>query len=261
MTNPLPATSTLSRLELRVRDLDRIARYYRDVLGLEVESQQGARVSMAPEGRQFVLDLDHDPDAPLRPYPCPGLYHFALVVPDRPALGAVFRHLADRGEPFEGMADHAVSEALYLRDPEGNGIELYRDRPRDEWPLRGGYVAMVSDPLDVEGLTRSADTSATLHADTRFGHIHFHVTELASAEAFYAGTLGLNVTQRTLPGALFFAAGDYHHHVAANTWAPKLAVPEGATGLVGYTWRLPSGNELPEALRDPAGAEVRFEGA
>lgn len=255
----MPADASLVRLSLRVRDLDACLAYYTGVLGFDAEHDGGT--SLALGGRRFVIDLVHSPDAPLRPYPCVGLYHFALVVPDRAALGAIFRRLMDGGEQLEGMSDHAVSEALYLRDPEGNGIELYRDRPRSEWPYEGGQVAMVSIPLDVDGVLGSAEGASGLHRDTRFGHIHLHVPSLQGAEAFYAGTLGLGVTQRSLPGALFFAAGDYHHHVGANTWAPDTP-PDGATGLLSYTWRLPSGGELPAGpLRDPVGADVLFESA
>lgn len=262
MTAALPDAASLVRLALRVRDLAACTAYYTDLLGLEVAEVDGARTSLAPGGRRFVLDLLHEPDAPLRPYPCPGLFHFALVVPDRPALGAIFRRLIERGESFDGMSDHAVSEALYLRDPEMNGIELYRDRPRDEWPYDAtGQVAMVSDPLDRDGLASSADAAATLHPETRLGHIHLHVRDLREAEVFYADELGLHVTQRSLPGAIFFALGDYHHHVAANTWAPDRSVPDDATGLVSYTWRVGRAFDVPSRMRDPSGAEVLFEAA
>lgn len=258
MTTELPVSSMLVRIALRVRDLDACLGYYRDVLGLEIMEVDGERTTLAPAGRLFVLDLLHAPEAPLRPYPCVGLYHFALVVPDRPALGAIFRRLLDRREAFDGMSDHGVSEALYLRDPEQNGIELYRDRPHADWPRDpSGTIAMVSDPLDVDGVIAAAAGPAALDPATRFGHIHLHVADLGAAEHFYADELGLHITQRTLPNALFFAAGDYHHHVAANTWAPNSPVPDGATGLVSYTWRLPGGVRPP--LKDPAGAEVRFE--
>jgi catechol 2,3-dioxygenase len=263
LTVAMPPEASLARVELRVRDLDRCVAYYRDVLGLDVVETEGKCTSLALSERLFVIDLVHAPDAAVRPYPCVGLYHFALVVPDRPALGAIFRHLIDRQEPFEGMSDHGVSESLYLRDPEQNGIELYRDRPKEEWPRDpDGRFAMVSDPLDVDGVLGSAGGPATLDAATRFGHIHLHVPNLEGAEAFYSGAIGLAVTQRTYFGALFFAAGDYHHHVGANTWAPDRVVPEDATGLLSYTWRLPSPGTAPVGpLRDPTGAEVRFEAA
>jgi catechol 2,3-dioxygenase len=143
--------------------------------------------------------------------------------------------------PFDGASDHGVSEALYLRDPEGNGIELYRDRPRETWPLENGQVAMVSARLDVDELLGDAPRSGPLHPATRFGHIHLHVADLRDGERFYADTLGLAVTQRSYPGALFFSAGGYHHHVAVNTWARGASASDGATGLVSYAWKIPAG--------------------
>jgi catechol 2,3-dioxygenase len=255
----LPDTAHLTRLELRVRDLDRMLAYYVGVIGLFETGKEGNVVTLAPADELFHLDLVHAPDAPVRPYPCPGLYHFALVVPDRPALGAVFRHLIELKEPFEGMSDHLVSEALYIRDPELNGIELYRDRPKDEWPhLPDGSLRMASDPIDADGVLASADRAAPLDAGTRFGHIHLHVSDIDEAAAFFGRTLGLN-RMAEIPGALFYAAGDYHHHVGANTWAPDHPAPEHATGLLSYTFRVPNDWSGPDELTDPVGAVVRFE--
>ncbi|MBI3975662.1 MAG: glyoxalase, partial [Armatimonadetes bacterium] len=132
-----------------------------------------------------------------------------------------------------------VSEAVYLRDPEGNGIELARDRPRKEWVYMNGQLAMVSDALDVDGLVATAP-AAGLHPETRLGHMHLSVDDLSMGEAFYAGGLGLTVTQRTYPGALFLAAGNYHHHLGLNIWGRPRRPPSGAGGLVGYTWQLPA---------------------
>jgi catechol 2,3-dioxygenase len=190
----------------------------------------------------------------------PGLYHFALVVPDRPALGAIFRRLIDLREPFEGMADHLVSEALYIRDPEGNGIELYRDRPKQEWSyLPDGQVRMVSDPIDSDGILGSAGAASPLDPETRLGHIHLHVYDLAATELFFTGELGLSRTAH-IPGALFFAAGDYHHHVGSNTWAPAAVIPPSdATGLLSYTWKVDDG-VIRDAITDPIGAQVFFNG-
>jgi len=255
----LPDDSTLVALSLRVRDLDAMLAYYVGRLGLAETGKDGNVITLAPASGAFRLDLVHEPDAPQRPYPCPGLYHFAMVVPDRPALGRILRHLIEIREPFEGMSDHLVSEALYLRDPELNGIEIYRDRPTDEWPHdANGHIRMASDPIDAEGIIRSADREDTLDAGTHFGHIHMHVRSLADAERFYEHELGLNrVTE--FPGALFYAAGDYHHHVGANTWAPDRPAPDGATGLIDYTLLVPGGWDGPDELTDPNGAVVRFE--
>lgn len=253
----LPDDAYLDRLSLRVRDLDVMLAYYVRLLGLVETGRDRNVVTLAPPGELFHLDLVHEPDAPQRPYPCPGLYHFAMVVPDRRALGSVFRYLVDQREPFEGMADHLVSEALYIRDPELNGIEIYRDRPKTEWPHdAAGNIRMASDPLDADGILASAEVASTLVPQTRLGHIHMHVRSLDDAERFYEHDLGLNRVT-TFPGALFYAAGDYHHHVGANTWAPNVPAPEGATGLIDYTFRAPGGWDGPDELTDPNGAIVR----
>jgi catechol 2,3-dioxygenase len=178
----------------------------------------------------------------VRPRPSLGLYHFALLLPDRASLAAVLRRLLERRYGFDGASDHGVSEALYLHDPEGNGIELYRDRPRETWPLAQGQVAMTTAPLDIDRLLEVAPAASPLHPETRLGHIHLHIGDLRDGERFYARTLGLAVTQRTYPGALFLAAGGYHHHVGLNTWAQGRKAPDEATGLLRYAWELPAGS-------------------
>ena len=240
-------------LTLRVRDLKAQLAFYRDLLGLEVEADP-PRYRLFPRGRGFLLDLIHDPEAPLRPYPSVGLYHFALLLPDRKALAAVFRRLLEGKAHFEGAADHRVSEALYFRDPKGNGLELYRDRPQGAWPQRGPL--MFTAPLNLEKLLGESPSSSSLPPETQLGHIHLHVADLAEAEAFFSGRLGMAVTLRTYPGALFFAWDGYHHHVGANTWAGKRLAPEGSTGLVGYALEAPAG--VPPGLyQDPTGVQVR----
>lgn len=264
----LPEGTRLTGLELRVRDVDAAVAFYAGVLGLQVVAEDDGTV-LAPSARGFALTLRHAPDAVLRPYPCPGLYHFALLVPDRPALGAIFQHLLERRHPFEGMADHLVSEALYIRDPEFNGIELYRDRPRTDWTRTAdGGVAMASDPIDAEGIIGSAPAPGLLHAGTVLGHMHLHGRDLEEGAAFYVDAFGLR-PKAEMPSARFWAAGDYHHHLGFNTWAPVRDVPDNATGLLGYSWQVPSdaldamaertrgrrdGDRL--SLTDPLGIEV-----
>lgn len=237
----MPAEARLTSLTLRVRDLARLQRFYVDLLGLHVQPGGPDRIGVGPEGKAFALQLVQDPQAPARPHPSVGLYHFALLLPDRPALAAVVRRLTEARWPFEGASDHGVSEALYLRDPEGNGIELYRDRPRDAWQYRNGELAMGSQALDVSALLAETQTSTPIHPATRLGHIHLHVDDLDPGEHFYSTILGLNVTQRSYPGALFLAAGTYHHHVGLNTWAHGRRAPGNATGLTGYAWAVPGG--------------------
>lgn len=247
MTFTLPGESTLVQVILRVRDLATQLAFWQDVVGLQEEARRGPEVILIPQNRRFHLVLLHDPDAPLRPLPSIGLYHIALLLPHRQALAAAVRRLLETGGTFEGASDHGVSEAVYFRDPEGNGLELYRDKPRDQWPRppHGRGVAMRTRPLDLEALLALAPQSRGVDPDTRLGHLHLHVPDLDQAEDFFHRTLGLHVTQRDYPGARFFAAGDYHHHIGTNIWARGRLAPEGATGLVAYTWQLPRGTLAP----------------
>ena len=242
----------LLSLSLRVKDLEAALFFYRDLLGLKVEADP-PRYRLFPEGRGFLLELLHDPEAPLRPYPSLGLYHFALLLPHRKALAGVFRRLLEAGAHFEGAADHGVSEALYFRDPEGNGLELYRDRPKEAWP-KGPL--MFTAPLNLEKLLAENPDPTPLPPETLPGPLHPPVEDLAAAEAFFNGKLGMEVTLRTYPGALFFAWDGYHHHVGANTWAGRRKAPPGATGLLGYTLLAPPGVP-PGEHPDPTGALAR----
>ncbi len=241
----MPETAQLSQATLRVRDLEASLAFWRDLLGLELVQAHGDRYTLAPSGGAFVLELQHDPKAPPRPHPSVGLYHLAVLLPGPEDLGALLRRLLEARYPLEGVADHGVSEAVYLRDPEGNGLELYRDRPRHTWPYQGGALAMFTRPLDVEGLLAQAPRPRPLPPKARLGHVHLHVADLEEAEAFYTGVLGLTVTQRTYPGARFLAAGAYHHHLGLNTWARGRRAPPEATGLVRYAWRVD-----PQALEE-----------
>jgi catechol 2,3-dioxygenase len=174
-----------------------------------------------------------------------GLYHVAIRYPGRQVLAQAFQRLVAHRWPFQGFSDHGVSEALYLADPDGNGLELYVDRAREHWAYRDGQIAMTTEPLDVEGLLAKARTDPAtwtgLHPETDIGHVHLHVSDLAEAEAFYHGLLGLDVTQRGYPGALFLSAGGYHHHLGINTWAGVGAPPPppDAVGLICFSLYVP----------------------
>ena len=158
--------------------------------------------------------------------------------------------MTDAGWRFTGASDHLVSEALYLHDPEGNGIEIYRDRPREQWRFVNGELQMDTLPLDLDsvlGELNGADTEASgMPAGTRLGHVHLNVAELSSVEDFYAGVLGFDVTVRSYPGALFFSTGGYHHQIGANTWAGEgaSAPPPGSLGLRRFELALPGAAEL-----------------
>lgn len=232
----LPSDAHIGQVSLTVRDLDQSINFYRDVLGFEA-TPQGLR----PRGGRVLIELHERQDAIAKPRRSAGLYHFAILVPSRAALGRSLRRLTDRHWPITGAADHLVSEALYLNDPDGLGIEIYRDRPRDTWRSSAtGEVAMATDPLDLQSVfdEPGAQTPwAGLEAGTLMGHVHLHVPHLDTAEAFYCGRIGFETMVRGYPGALFVAAGGYHHHLGLNTWAGLGAPPPpaNAAGLRGFT--------------------------
>lgn len=250
-------TLQLTGLTLRVRDLEKQLEFYRDLLGFSILSSDDNTTELALEQKHFMLTLVHEPSAPLRPKSTLGLYHFALLLPDRKSLAAVVKKLLETRYPhFQGASDHGVSEAFYLADPEGNGIELYRDRAQAEWPYENGKLKMVSDALNVEGLLSEAPVSSPLDAHTTFGHLHLHVANLDEAESFYK-PLGMTVTQGDYPGARFLAADGYHHHIGTNLWARGRTAPATSTGLLGYKVALK--DAAPKAVTDMLGLKVRLE--
>jgi catechol 2,3-dioxygenase len=249
-----------------VSDLERSLEFYRDVLGFVVSGRaHGLAALSTPDdasgsARELIV-LEEHPGVrprPRRPMTT-GLYHVAILVPSRGDLGRLLRHVNDSGYPVSGASDHAVSESVYLSDPDGNGLELYADRPRERWPWGpDGYVMMTVDPFDLEGVLAEAGAPAPwqMPSTTRVGHVHFTVSSLQAAERFYAGLVGLDVTQRSLVGLLAVSAGGYHHHVNLNTWAGTSPArqPEDVAGLI--EWEL----VVPEAAAR-SGAEHRLEAA
>lgn len=255
----LPAATRLGLARLRVTDLDRALEFYREGLGLIDVRREGDTVWLAPAaGAKPILVLETGPGVRRKPRASTGLYHIALRTPDRSSLARLLRRLAVRGVPFSGFADHAVSEALYLNDPDGNGLELYRDRPRAEWPMANGVVSMTTDPLDTQALLDEAagEDNAALDPRTDLGHVHLHVGNLDSAEAFWSGVIGFDVMQRGYPGALFVSAGSYHHHLGLNTWAGPQHPPENSVGLAWFTLVLPAEADRAALLARAAAANV-----
>ena len=237
-----PATA-IGAVHLTIAGLDRSIRFYQERLGLILHRRHERTAWLGSGGRELVV-LSQCESAP-RVRRTTGLYHFAILVPSRVELARSLRRLVESETIMQGFADHGVSEALYLADPDGNGIEIYRDRPRDEWPYVGGQLRMGAETLDLDGilseLTDDTEIRNSVAPDTVVGHVHLHVSQLADAEDFYAGVLGFGVTQRYGPAALFVAAGGYHHHVGLNTWAGVGAPPPppGAIGLRHFVVSLP----------------------
>jgi catechol 2,3-dioxygenase len=255
----------IGSVHLTVADLEQEQSFYEQAIGLHELARDGQTVRLGPEGGPVVLELTGDPDAPRRARGTTGLYHFAILVPSRPDLGEALRRVIDAGWRFTGASDHLVSEALYLNDPEGNGIEIYRDRPRDEWPRDDeGVIQMATLPLDLEGVLGEVDGSkpapTAMPAGTKIGHIHLQVANIPAAEAFYNGALGFDVMVRTYPGALFVAAGGYHHHIGLNTWESAGGQPpaQGSTGLRSFEIVLPTRDDADRVADHAraAGADV-----
>ena len=236
----LPNDAHIGQVSLTVRDLDRSLPFYQDVLGFRELRREGPVSFLAPPGGRVLIELHERKDAVAKPRRSSGLFHFAILVPSRAALGRSLRRLSDMRWPMTGAADHLVSEALYLDDPDGNGIEIYRDRPKDSWRMSGGELAMATDPLDLQEIHDEPGAETPWHgleSSTVMGHVHLHVPHLDTAEAFYCGRIGFEPMVRRYPGALFVSAGGYHHHLGLNTWSGVGAPPppENATGLRSFT--------------------------
>jgi catechol 2,3-dioxygenase len=269
----LPDETTIGRVTLQVADLVRSLAYYEGVLGLRAIERGGdAAAPWARLGAIAAADrtMAASTLVELRerrgvrrvpPGGLLGLFHFAMVLPDRPALGRFLRHLLRDRVPF-GAADHTVSEAVYLTDPDGLGIEVYRDRPRAEWVVRNGQVMGGTDPLDTGSVIEAAagGTWEGAPAGSRIGHVHFHVGDLDEAGAFYHAGLGFDRVRWRFPGALFVSAGGYHHHVGLNTWAADArAAGDDDAQLVEWELVLPSAAAVHAAARSLSSGAYRLD--
>ena len=272
----LPNETHLGRVRLQVSDLARSQLYYEHVLGLRILEKGsgfavlGAQREGGGEGEDKAL-VELRELAGARPVPRRGrigLYHFAILLPDRPSLGRFLAHLEELGA-YAGMSDHFVSEAIYLTDPDGLGIEVYADRPRSTWKNQDGQLVMTTVPLDVENLVAAAKASKEgtswrgMPPGTVIGHVHLHVGDLERAAAFYHAGLGLDKTVWNYPGALFLSAGGYHHHLGTNTWAAG-APPAGADDARLLEWEVvvPTVSDAADAAQSltSASGAVRSEG-
>jgi catechol 2,3-dioxygenase len=243
----------IGKVRLRVADVDDLTAFYERVVGLSAVERDGDVARLAPEGGEPLIELVSAPGAPPAPSFSTGLFHLAILVPDRAELARSLRRVAGAGWRLTGASDHLVSEALYLRDPEGNGIEIYRDRPRDQWHRDNDELRMATLPLDLQGvldeLGKDGEATNGMPAATTMGHVHLQVADIPASEGFYNGALGLDVMVRSYPGALFLAAGGYHHHLGLNTWQSEGAPPppEGALGLDRYELVLSDASEVDAA--------------
>ncbi|OMD60781.1 VOC family protein [Paenibacillus odorifer] len=236
----LQPDTQIGLVQIRVSNLERSLTFYQNVVGLSVLRQTGREVEMTADGQNVLLILREIENARvIRPNSVAGLYHFAILVPDRPSLGLVVRNLISSRIEV-GQGDHLVSEALYIQDPDNNGIEIYRDRPKSEWKYDAeGHVMMSTDPVDVDGLLAASEGLSWngLPAGTVIGHVHFHVGNLNKAKAFYVDLLGFELTANYGSAAMFISAGGYHHHIGLNVWAGQgaPAAPADTVGIDYFT--------------------------
>jgi catechol 2,3-dioxygenase len=255
------ADAALGAINLTVADLGRVQAFYEQTIGLSALDRSADAVRLGANGAP-VVELTGEPTAPPRPRGTTGLFHMAILLPSRVELARALRRVADSGWRLGGASDHLVSEALYLSDPEGNGIEIYRDRPREEWPFEDGKLQMATLPLDVESLLGELDGDQGgangVEGDTRMGHVHLQVAELDAAAGFYRDMLGFEVTVEDYPGALFLSSGGYHHHIGLNTWAGEGAPPppSGARGLRWFEIAFASASGLERVAERLRGAGV-----
>src|SRR4051812_37135592 len=257
---PIDPATHVGPVALTVADLERSLAYYDRALGLAPrgERETGGTALGTRDGTEDLLVLHEEPGArPVQGHT--GLYHYALLVPEREDLARWLAHVARERIPLTGLSDHFVSEAIYLSDPDGHGIEIYADRPRDQWQLDGDEIAMGVVPLDtrlllgVLGPDAAEAPFAGLPGGTTMGHVHFHVRDIPEADRFYRDVLGFDRTASLGDQASFFSAGGYHHHIGGNTWAGQGAAPPppGSAALRQATIVLPDGAE-----RDRVAARV-----
>jgi catechol 2,3-dioxygenase len=247
-----PGTA-IGAVGLTVSDTARSRAFYERAIGLRSFDRDDGTIALGAEAAMPLVELRGDSSAPALDRRATGLYHLAILVPTRRDLALAIGRLVQARWPLDGASDHLVSEALYLSDPDGNGIEIYRDRPREQWRHTDGRLEMATLPLDLNGVIEALEASDSRFeehapAGTTIGHVHLQVADLSEAEAFYNGVLGFDVMVRGYPGALFVSAGGYHHHIGLNTWHSRGGAPPAA-GSVGL-------RSFEVALPDQAGLET-----
>ncbi len=258
-----PATE-VGVVSLKVSNLRRSVDFYTQKIGLKL-FQQGGGGALLGAGSRPILALNEIPGAPNPPESATGLYHAAILLPDRRSLTLKIAQLSAANVPL-GYADHLVSEAFYLSDPDQNGLELYRDRPRSAWTWENNRVRMASDPIDFDSFFAEiireevASASTAVPDGTKLGHVHLRVADIDLAEQFYHGVLGFDVTAR-MPGALFVSAGGYHHHIGMNTWQSRRGQPPGqpSTCLSEFSVVLPDRPELERLVKQVADSGMAVE--
>lgn len=229
----------VSEINLKVQNLQESLAFYKETIGFKVLEQTERTARLTADGKTVILSIEQPENVTPKQERTTGLFHFALLLPHRADLGKILKHFLQVKHPVQGAADHLVSEAIYLADPDGNGIEIYSDRDPSEWTWNNNEVLMPSDPLDAEDLIANAGEGEWdgLPADTLMGHVHLHVSELKKNREFYVEGLGFQIVSRYGDHALFISEGEYHHHIALNVWNGIGAPPPPADspGLESFT--------------------------
>ncbi|MGI8508476.1 MAG: VOC family protein [Gemmatimonadaceae bacterium] len=250
----LPDATRIGRVRLQIGDLARSLAYYEQVLGFRVLDRSAGRATLGAHGNDAPLIELHEAAgaAPVPPTGRLGLYHFAILLPSRAALGRFIARIGQLDVEV-GASDHLVSEAVYLHDPDGLGVEIYADRPRASWARHGGQIVMGTRPLDVPDLARASNGEVWtgMPAGTTVGHVHLHVGNIDQATAFFHTALGLDAVVWSYPGALFLSAGGYHHHLGVNSWPGTRAKRPGDGDARLLEWEIvvPRGDATEAAAR------------
>lgn len=248
----IPDNTKIQSVDLKVKNLDESLKFYSELLGFKIISQNNSSAELSANGKEpYLIKLYEDKNAVWRKRGTTGLFHTAIRLPNRTELGRVFLRLFGNNVKFQGFSDHLVSEAVYLADPDENGIELYADKPKSEWVNNMGQIEMDTLPLDLSVITKGLNENEQwnrIHPDTDIGHIHLNVSDLNKAQKFYSLLLGMNVTNSIYRGALFFSAGGYHHHIGTNIWSSRNGspAPENNSGLQKFTVKIPDVSYLHE---------------
>ncbi|MEK5428508.1 VOC family protein [Cytobacillus sp. FSL R7-0680] len=239
------------KIDLKVTNLQTSLRFYQDILGFQVLYQSKHEVSLSADGNQTLVQLHAPEGLQKKELRRTGLYHFAILLPTRNDLAKIIRHFIKVNYPLQGASDHDVSEALYLADPDGNGIEMYADRPKTSWDWKGEEVVMGTNALDVQSIMSEWDGNEWngMPNETIMGHIHLHVNNIEEAKTFYCEGLGFEVVTHYGNQALFISTGKYHHHIGLNIWNGTMAVAPSANsvGMAFYTLVFPK-NKLEQAV-------------
>ncbi|MDQ0270534.1 VOC family protein [Cytobacillus purgationiresistens] len=233
----------VNQVELKVEDLQRSLDFYQNTIGFKVLEKTDRTASLTADGAHPLLTIEQPEDIKAKEPRRTGLYHYALLLPTRAHLAKIIRHFIKTGYPLQGASDHDVSEALYLADPDGNGIEIYTDRPSSKWEWKGKEVVMGTNALDVQSIMDEWDGRPWegLPAETVMGHIHLHVNNIEEAKHFYRNGLGFDIVNNYGNQALFISTGKYHHHIGLNIWNGIGAPPpsENSAGMQSFTLVFP----------------------